>query len=475
MKQSPFVSVIIVNYNGRKLLETCIPAVLDQTYPRKKFEVIVVDNNSSDDSLPFLRSRFSSELTILEAGENLGFTGGNELGFQHARGEYIVMLNSDVVTDPGWLAALVAAAEPKDVGLVSSRLRYSIPFVEVTIRSLAVPRSQISVGIDHSPVGVLIEDILCESDVLSSQIWYKDGFYDKQVGEVTTRRTNGEAKILLPFPMEGDEHFYKIAFHGLETNDNLATPIQLVIGDEVVFETTLKPREVRQVEVTLTKKQVKKHLTWLIQNAGNIVLANGYGKDRGSVLQMRDNEIREGYEEESEYFLKPAPLLCACGASCLIKRAVIDHVGFLDGTYFMYYEDMELSLRAWRAGWKIVYAPKSLGYHKHRATTGAVESVFFLKQVERNHLAYVVVHFPIATVISELYAFTLRFLVTAVKSFIFQFRDDEQRAQSWKTKFYGRKAAMMTLLETLPHLFSSRRKMAKYWPMDERTLKTMMY
>jgi GT2 family glycosyltransferase len=474
MNQKKYISIIIVNFNGRPLLEECLPALSQLHYPKNKFEVIIVDNDSVDDSVPFMRSHFP-DFKVVEAKANLGFTGGNQLGLDHAKGEYIVLLNSDVVVEPDWLEELVIAAEPKDVGLVSSRLRYAIPSVELVIKSEAVPRSQISLGIDHSPVGVLIEDIVCETDSQSNLVWYKDGFYDKTAGEVTTRRTNGLARVLIPFDVKQTEHVYKITFHGLETTENLSIPVELSLDGKSLFKIILKPYEVRQVNLTLKRSQVKNYLKWLIQNAGDIILQNGYGKDRGSMLMLRKNEVREGYEEEISYFLNPAELLSACGASCLIKRAVIDHVGFLDGHYFMYYEDLELSLRAWRAGWKIMYAPKSLAYHRHRATTGNEESAFFLEHVERNHMAFVITHFPWKVVFSEFFLFSLRFYITAVKSFIFQFKDNEHRAHVWKVKFYGRRAAFFFIIKSLPRLIKSRLSMAQYWPMNYQKLSRMVY
>jgi O-antigen biosynthesis protein len=474
MVKKPKVSIIIVNFNGRHLLDECLQSVRQLDFPQSQYEVILVDNNSSDDSVPYVRSHYPW-VNVVISDRNLGFTGGNNLGFQHATGEYIVLLNNDVRADKNWLKELVKAAQPADVGLVSSRLRYAIPFLELAIQSQAVPKSQISVGIDHSPVGVLIEDIVCEDGLSSNLVWYKNGFYDKKMSEVITRRTNGNAKVLLPFDQRQTSHVYKITFHGLETNEMLTIPVELTIGGKVVFKTILRPYQVKQVDLVLKRSTVQKHFIWLIQNAGNIVLRTGYGKDRGSLLMYRENEVREGYEEENPYFLQPTELLSACGASCLIKRAVINHVGFLDGHYFMYYEDVEFSLRAWRAGWKIAYAPESLGYHRHRATTGGEETAFFLEHVERNHMLFVISHFPLSTVISELFLFTIRFMITMLKSFIFQFNENEGRSREWRIKFCGRKAAFMYVVRSFPRLIYARIKLAQYWPIDHKKLFNKTY
>ena len=114
---SPFVSIVIVNYNGRHFLADCLASVLAQAYPA--FEAILVDNGSSDGSVTFVRDQFPA-VHIVEAERNLGFAGGNNLGVESARGELIALLNSDTVVQPGWLQFLVEASHPDDVAIVSS-------------------------------------------------------------------------------------------------------------------------------------------------------------------------------------------------------------------------------------------------------------------------------------------------------------------------------------------------------------------
>lgn len=474
MKKFPFVSILIVNYNGRHLLEDCLSSLQNISYPKNSYEVIVVDNNSSDDSVPFMQKHYP-QVQVIRSDENLGFTGGNVLAYKHAKGEYLVLLNTDVRVDPSWLTALVQAASDQDIGVVSSRLRYFLPFVELTIDSAAVPKSKVFNTIDHSPIGVLIEDIVCEPSSISWLVNYKSGFYDRKLGEICTRRTSGKASVLLPFDPYRKENVYTITMHGLESTESLSIPVRLVINKNVHSELILQPYEAQQVVLRLHNEDVEGCLRWLVQNAGNIVLSDGYSKDRGSVIISRDTERREFYEEESSYFDNRTELLAACGASCLIKREVIDHVGFFDGYYFMYYEDVEFSLRAWRAGWKIFYEPESIGYHKHRATTGAEESAFFLSQVERNHLALVIAHFPKRTVIVQIFAFLLRFTETTVKYAVFQFMENEARANVWRMKFEGRKSALRYLTRSIVRLLKNRIDFDRYWPIDRLQMRKMMY
>ena len=107
---SPSISVVIVNLNGRALLQECLDALADQDYPVDRIETILVDNGSTDDSATFVREAYPS-VRVIEAGRNLGFAGGNNLGARAATGEYLAFINNDARADPGWLRALVDALE----------------------------------------------------------------------------------------------------------------------------------------------------------------------------------------------------------------------------------------------------------------------------------------------------------------------------------------------------------------------------
>ncbi len=113
----PFCSVIIVSYNGKHLLHDCLTAVLAQSYAR--FEVIVVDNASTDGSVEYLAAAFPA-VRLVRSRTNSGFAGGNNEGYRHARGELIVLLNNDAIPEQGWLGALAEAAAPERVAIAGS-------------------------------------------------------------------------------------------------------------------------------------------------------------------------------------------------------------------------------------------------------------------------------------------------------------------------------------------------------------------
>lgn len=108
---SPFLTVLIVNYNGARHLGPCLSALAAQTYPRHRFEVVVVDNASADGSLALVRRDFP-RVRVVRNPANEGFAGGNNAGLPFARGRFVVLLNNDTIPDPHWLAELAAETAP---------------------------------------------------------------------------------------------------------------------------------------------------------------------------------------------------------------------------------------------------------------------------------------------------------------------------------------------------------------------------
>ncbi len=126
MVERPLVSVIILNYNGRKnlgfILKNCVSSVLQCNYPN--FEVIFVDNASLDDSVDYIKKEFGKNprFRIIRNEKNFGFTEGNNVGMRQSEAEYIVLLNSDTRVDPDWLSELVTLAKKDRVGAVQSKI-----------------------------------------------------------------------------------------------------------------------------------------------------------------------------------------------------------------------------------------------------------------------------------------------------------------------------------------------------------------
>jgi GT2 family glycosyltransferase len=112
-------TVIIPNWNGAHHLPDCLDALRAQTF--RDFEVLVVDNGSTDDTFDVL-ARYP-EVRVLALGENRGFTGACNAGFRATRGAVQVLLNNDTAAHPAWLAELDAAfAAHPEVGFAASKM-----------------------------------------------------------------------------------------------------------------------------------------------------------------------------------------------------------------------------------------------------------------------------------------------------------------------------------------------------------------
>lgn len=106
----PTVSVVVLNYNGLKHLETCFASLSALDYPKDRLELMLVDNGSHDASLNFMRERFPA-VRLVETGENLGFAQGNNFGAERATGEYVAFLNNDTRVESNWLLELMRGVQ----------------------------------------------------------------------------------------------------------------------------------------------------------------------------------------------------------------------------------------------------------------------------------------------------------------------------------------------------------------------------
>jgi GT2 family glycosyltransferase len=116
------VSIIILSYNTEKLLKDCLTSLFSRI-DKTSFEVIVVDNASSDDSVAMVKKDFP-KVAIVENDTNLGFAKGCNIGVKEAQGEYLLFLNSDTkLTDDPLPAMLSVFDQHKKVGVVGGLLK----------------------------------------------------------------------------------------------------------------------------------------------------------------------------------------------------------------------------------------------------------------------------------------------------------------------------------------------------------------
>ncbi len=118
----PLISVVILNWNGREHLIRCLRSFSRVTY--QPLEIIVVDNNSSDDSAKIVQKKFP-DVRLVRNKTNRGYSGGNNNGIRASRGKYIFILNNDTEVEKSFLEPLVKLMEvDSSIGCVQPKLVY---------------------------------------------------------------------------------------------------------------------------------------------------------------------------------------------------------------------------------------------------------------------------------------------------------------------------------------------------------------
>ena len=102
----PKVSVVLVNFRGIDDTLNAIKSIQETNYPKDQLELVVVDNASGDNSLDKLNS-LGNQIVLIESPENLGFSGGVNLGVSKSSGEIIGLLNNDARCDVNWISSAV--------------------------------------------------------------------------------------------------------------------------------------------------------------------------------------------------------------------------------------------------------------------------------------------------------------------------------------------------------------------------------
>lgn len=123
VKTNKKVSVVILNWNGRDLLERFLPYIIKYT-DRSLADIIVADNDSSDESVTFVQENYFNIVKIIQLDQNYGFAEGYNIVLKKINSKYVVFLNSDVEVSANWLEPLVKSLDDNiNIGAVQPKIR----------------------------------------------------------------------------------------------------------------------------------------------------------------------------------------------------------------------------------------------------------------------------------------------------------------------------------------------------------------
>lgn len=121
----PLVTVMVLNWNGKRFIDGFFDSMAQQTYPHDKIEILFIDNGSTDDSVAYFESKHIANARLVETGKNYGYSGGNNFGFKEAKGDFIIVCNNDLELAPDWLEELVRAAQDTQADIVVPKLVFA--------------------------------------------------------------------------------------------------------------------------------------------------------------------------------------------------------------------------------------------------------------------------------------------------------------------------------------------------------------
>jgi GT2 family glycosyltransferase len=356
----PFVRVIVVNFDGADITIRCLTRLLELDYPSDRYEIVLVDNGSIDGLCWKVRRRFP-RIKVIDSLTNEGFARGNNLAMQNLDGvDVVALINNDAIPESAWLIELVSAlgSSPR-LGAATSKMYFNRKVTGVELRPL---------GSDIRVLGVSFE---------SRELTDGFGFDERFVAD-------GNHGPILRAEKAGSLH--------IELDDSQNPSFEIGIR---LIATQPCAVEVRGPGID-TAVTVGVEPSWyllpgamvgrLINNAGGGIFPGFHGGDVG----FRELDL-EQYDTPREVF-------SFCGGAVALRSSFLRDVGLFDPSFFLYYEDLDLSWRAHYKGWSIQYVPTSVVYHEHAYSSGE-GSPFFRFWVDRNRRLTLVKNAPTAVAV----------------------------------------------------------------------------
>jgi GT2 family glycosyltransferase len=362
----PMVRVVVVNFDGGDITLRCLDALRATEYPHDRLQIVVVDNGSVDGLERVIPERFP-EVTVIRSATNEGFARGCNLAMRDLAGiAYVALINNDAVVAPDWLRPLLAGFTHSTVGAVCPKL-----LLNVDAHVVLLQPERLSTLADGRTVGVRVQEVDIDDVDRTSQVRFDERFWpvDEPLNNVERGMwSKGTAALWWPAAAVGaaERVTVHVAAH---------SPTTALVG----------PPEAMS-EVQLGSAAIPVHCTTdramhIINSAGGALFSGWSGGDRGYL----EPDLGQ-YDAAQEVF-------AWSGGAVLLSATYLREVGLFDPTFFLYYEDFDLSWRGRSAGWTYRYEPASVVFHEH-AHSSNVGSRFFTFWVDRNRRLTLVKNAP---------------------------------------------------------------------------------
>ncbi|MBI3256220.1 MAG: glycosyltransferase family 2 protein [Actinobacteria bacterium] len=374
----PLVRVVVLNFNGGDMTIACLEQLIGTDWPAERLELVLVDNASTDHVVSDVR-RDMPTVSIIESAVNRGFAGGCNLGLHDLDNiDFVALVNNDVLVEPDWLGPLVTALESDPtLGAACPRILFTHRYLDLRI---TVPTTRRGWG-DHRELGVRLSGLRVGDEERWRQVQLVEGFWGLEHAADRGddfQWTAGEALLRVPMP---DGSGLPCCTELLLAADS-PVPVTLHAGGEVAHHLVGTEPDWYAVETRGEPFEV-------INNVGSMLTPDHHGADRG-YLEPAEGRYRD-----------PEDVFAWCGAAVLLPRRYLQEVGVFDERFFLYYEDLELSWRGRKQGWRYRYVPASTVRHHHSATT-LEGSPLSQHHNERNRLLTLILHGSMRTVCAVL-------------------------------------------------------------------------
>lgn len=375
MTSTPQIGVVVLHYGADELTLRCLQAlVADDRSPAA--HIVLVDNGPGVGFASAVRAELPT-VDVVEPGRNLGFAAGCNVGVRRLgdRVDLVALVNSDVLVHPGWLSPLVdVLAADEQVAAACPKIWFEGRFRRVDIiadRGWSPGRG------DDRELAWLLRGVRVGDEDVTGRCHRVAGFWE---------------------PADGGEWAGRVA--ALQVPDTGAQHATLIVegppGGDVTLhvepggtELVLRARTAAAMTVPTPGEPVH-----VINNVGNRWRPDGYGVDLGFM------------EPDIGQHDRPTDVPAWCGGAVLLRRTYLEQTGGFDERLFLYYEDLELSIRGARLGWRYRYEPRSVVEHRHAASFGT-DPVGIARRRERNRLLVLLRHGSSRQAIRELTRFVL--------------------------------------------------------------------